>query len=76
MSTAHHHAAPLLHLSCFKGHRCSRAAVQPALMRLGQLRGVGARVHDGHEKPVQRHTDASTVRSLRDRRTQSFQMLS
>ena len=65
-------AAPQL----LQGHRCCRAAVQPALMRLGQLRGVGARVRDDHEQHVQRHTDASTVRGLRDRRTQSFQMLS
>lgn len=60
-------AAPQL----LQGHRCSRAAVQPPLMRLGQLRGVGARVRDGHEQPAQRHTEASTVRGLRDRRTQS-----
>ena len=48
-----------------------QAAMQPAVARLGQLRGVEVHVRGDHEQPVQRHTAASTVRGLRDRRTQS-----
>ena len=39
------------------------------MVRRGRLRDDRARVHDGHEHPVQRRDAASTMRGLHDRGT-------